>query len=116
MRALFWLCLLAAAIYAGYKLAPPYVTYYLFKTEVEDEAKLAHMYSDEKLLVRIMDKAKAWDIPIESKAIKISRDKEEILISVHYSITLYFPSGYAREFFYGIDARAPLKDSTSIAH
>ncbi len=115
-RALFWLCFLAIAVYAGYKFAPPFVTYHLFKTEVEDEAKLAHLYSDEKLLARIMDKAKAWDIPIGSDDIKINRYKEEIFISVHYGITLDFPGGYSREFFYGIDTRAPLKETTSIAH
>ncbi|MBI5236603.1 MAG: hypothetical protein HY886_10205 [Deltaproteobacteria bacterium] len=116
LRVLFWICLLAAAVYAGYKFAPPLVAYHLFKTEVQDEAKLAHMYGDEKLLVRIMDKARGWDIPIGSDDIKINRYKDEIFISVHYSVTLDFPGGYSKELFYGIDARAPLKDTTSIAH
>lgn len=93
---------------------PPYAGFYMLKTEVEEEAKLAHMYTDEALVSRITGKAAAWSIPLGPENLEIIRDRDEIRITVDYTVTLIFFDRYDRELVYNIDVREPLKASGRI--
>lgn len=115
-RVIFWILFLAAAGYAGYMIAPPYAVYYMFKTEVEAEAKTAHMYSNEKMLDRLMAKVEYWKVPIERDDIKISRIDNEVFITVHYEVTLNLPGGNSRTLYYDINVTKPLMESTGALH
>lgn len=110
-KALFWILFLAASFYGAYMLVPPYAGFYMLKTEVEEEAKLAHMYTDEALAGRITGKAAAWSIPLGPENVEIIRDRDEIRITVDYTVTLIFFDRYNRELVYNIDVREPLKVS-----
>lgn len=113
---IFWVLFLAAAGYAGYMIAPPYVSFYMFKMDIKEEAKFAHMYSNEKLLKRMMEKVESWKVPVGPDDIKISRTDSDVRVTVHYEVKLNFPGGNSRTLYYDIDVTKPLMDSTGTLH
>lgn len=114
IKGLFWLLVFASVIYGAYKFFPPFFSYYMLKTEVESEAKVAHMYSDETLARRILTKASNWDAPIERENIVIERGRDVIYISVHYTFTFDFFGKYQKEYVFDINATKPLKESSGV--
>lgn len=91
-------------------LIPPYAGFYMLKTEVEEEAKTAHMYTDAALADRITMKAAAWSIDLGPDKLLIERGMEHITIAVDYTVGLDFFGGYHRELAYHIEVRRPLKE------
>jgi hypothetical protein len=110
IRALFWLLLLSASIYGAYKFVPPYVGFYLLKTEVEEEARTAHMYTDAVLASRITGKAASWSVTLGPQNMAIVRGMEHITITVDYTVDLVFFDRYERSIDYHILVREPLKE------
>ena len=113
-RALFWVFVLASVLYTGYKFAPPWAAFYMLKTEVEDEARNAHMYADETLARRILMKAQTWDVPIERDDIEIVRGRDFINITIRYSITMDFFGQYTKVQQFNIEVDEPLKESSGV--
>lgn len=109
IRALFWILVIASSLYAAYKFLPPAVTFYMMKTEVEEEAKIAHMHDDVALAARILDKANIWAAPIERHNIEIIRRRSSISISVSYTTTISFFDRWKRVQDYSIFVEKPLK-------
>lgn len=109
IRALFWILVISSSLYAAYKFFPPAVTFYMMKTEVEEEAKIAHMHDDAALTARILDKAKIWSAPIERQNIEINRRNSSISISVNYTTTISFFDRWKRVQDYSIFVEKPIK-------
>lgn len=116
IKVLFWVVIFALAIYAGYKVVPPYVSYFMLRTEVRDEAKIAHMYTDGEVASRIIEKARTWSVPIERHEIKITRWRDNIEIRIDYTVPVIFFNRYSKKFNYHIDVNAQLKESSGILH
>jgi len=110
LKALFWILFLAAVSYGAYKFAPPYFGYIMLRTDVGEEAKVAHMYNDERLAGRILKKAAVWSIPLGEENVLIQRGREDIRIAVSYSVVLDFFGRYEKELFYDIEVEKPLKE------
>ncbi len=110
LRALIWILVLASALYSGYKLSYPYFSYYMLKTDVEEELKLAHMYRDSTLRQRIARKAASWSVPITADDVIISRDLDQLTISVSYSETIIFLGRYKKKLVFNIRASGPLRE------
>ena len=110
LKALFWILFLAAVSYGAYKFAPPYFGYIMLRTDVGEEAKVAHMYNDERLAGRILKKAAVWSIPLGEENVLIQRGREDIRIAVSYSVVLDFFGQYEKELFYDIEVERPLKE------
>jgi len=66
----------------------------MLKTDVEEEARIAHMYTDEDLASRITRKAAAWSVTLGPDNLEIVRDSEQITMirSVSTSSTGMFAS------------------------
>ncbi|GMR05220.1 MAG: hypothetical protein BMS9Abin24_013 [Thermodesulfobacteriota bacterium] len=109
IKGLFWTLVIASSLYAAYKFIPPAVTYYMIRTEVEDEARIAHMHGDAVLAARILEKANIWSVPIDREDIEIERDRDSIAISVNYSTTISFFNRWSRVQNYSINVEEPLK-------
>ncbi len=108
LRVLLWILFLILAGYFAYVLVPPYVSYHLLKKEVHSEAKNAHHYTDAEITGRILEKGKAWGVPITHENIEVIRWSDEIEIIVEYSVELDFYGNYYRTVYYNIYAREPL--------
>ncbi|MBI3756313.1 MAG: hypothetical protein HY265_09150 [Deltaproteobacteria bacterium] len=106
---LIWILLIAAVVYGGVKFAPPYITYYMMKTEVENDAQTAHLYDDQKIVSLIMIRAKEFELPIDEKDIVVERREGEIEISLNYKIDVNFFTGYVKTLFFDIRTVKPIK-------
>jgi len=114
LKALVWILIFSSAIYVGYKLYYPYFSYYMLKTDVKEEIKLAHMYTEASLRRRVVKDAHNWYVPITTDDVHISRDFRTITISVNYSNTITFLGGYKRKFVFNISVSGPVKESRRI--
>ena len=115
-KTLFWILVLFSVVYVGYKFVPPTVSYYMLKTDVEEEAKLAHVYNDRKLAERILKKASAWSVPIREEDIIIKRGLEKISISIRYTEKVNLFNQYTKVLHYNIVVEKPLKETSTILH
>lgn len=113
-KALFWLSFLGLSIYGAWVVAPPWLAFWMLKTEVEDEAKIAHMYTNQALQKRILMKAHAWNVPITEDNLEIVRGRDFISIQVDYNVTFVFFNSYEKEQRFFIDVSKPLKDGSGV--
>lgn len=109
VRALFWIILLSSFGYGMYKLAPPYIGYRMLKTDIGEEAKIAHMHTDKALAERILAKAEAWAVPLDETGLYIDRGQDGIYIYANYTVVVNFLNRYEKELFYDIEVQRPLK-------
>ena len=97
LKTLFWIFFFAALLYGAYKIVPSYVSFYMTKTDVQEEAKIAHMYSDESLAKRILQNAETWSVPLTKDDIEIIRNNGYISITVRYTDRIVFFGRFVEE-------------------
>lgn len=105
---------LSAGFYLAYMFVPPYAGFYMLKIDAEEEAGIAHMYSDEELASRITRKAASWSIPLGPENLEITRGSEDITIEVNYAVNLSFFDLHERELVYHIEVKEPLKETDRV--
>ncbi len=110
---MIWLFFITVIMYVAYMVVPPYASFYMLRTEVEEEAELAHKFSDEALAENVLSKAYIWNVPITVNNITISRSYESIDIKLDYSEKLDFP-GYTRVLNFHIAVSEPIKETGDI--
>jgi len=115
-KALAWILILFFAGYFGYKFVPPMVSYYMLKTEVEDEARVAHMHPDSEVTRRIVKKANGWGVPLRPRDVRIERWSSQIVIKVHYTIKVSIFNRYEKDLNFSIDVTQPLKEASGVMH
>ena len=106
---LFWVILIAAVVHIGIKFAPPYITYFMIKTEVENDVGNMHLYTDEQIVKYIMIRVKEFELPIEEKDIIIERRDSDIEVSLNYKIDVIFFNGYTKTLYFKINVVKPIK-------
>jgi len=114
IKTLFWLSFFGLSIYGAWVVAPPWLAYWMLKTEVEEEAKISHMYTSQVLEKRILTKAHAWNVPITSDNLEIVRGRDFISIQVDYTVTFTFFNQYEMAQRFYIDVSKPLKDGSGV--
>ena len=95
LRTWFGLALLAAGIYVGYKLIPPYFNDYQFQDVVESEARM-NTYSwthksDEDIRAGILKRAEELNVPILPEQIQIARTGNDYTITTDYTVHVDLP-------------------------
>lgn len=113
---MIWLFIITVIIYVGYMVLPPYFSYYMLKTEVREEAQLAHKFSDESLVDNISSKAYLWNVPILFDDIIVARGTESIDINIDYSEVVDFLPGYTKVLYFHIAVSEPIKDDSDLLH
>jgi len=113
-RFLVWALIILAALYGGYKFVRPTFSYYMLSTDVKEEAKLAHMYTNESLRRRIIEKARTWDVPLRPEDVVIDRGIRDITIRVFYTDRIEFFGRYRKVLKRRISVTVPLKESSGI--
>lgn len=114
LKTLFWVSFFGLSIYGTWVVAPPWLAFWMLKTEVEDEAKIAHMYTNQVLEKRILTKAHAWNVPITADDLEIVRGRDFISIQIDYKVTFVFFNSYEKEQRFYIDVSKPLKDGSGV--
>lgn len=110
LRTFVWILVLAALGYGAYKFVPPYVSYYMLKTDVENEADVAHMFTDDTIASHILKKSVSWSVPIGVEDINIDRTGTYIHIWIEYIETVDMAGGYSKDLPFRIDVEKPLKE------
>ncbi len=84
------------------------------KTDVEEEAKIAHMYTDESLTQRILRNAETWSVPLTKDDIEIVRNNGYISITVRYTDRIVFIGDFVEEIPREIIVESELKETSGI--
>ncbi len=72
-------------IFLAIKIVPARIDGYQFQEVLREEARNAAVHrNDRKVAERIMDKARAMDIPLERSNLTISRSQAEVVITATY--------------------------------
>jgi hypothetical protein len=84
--------ILVAAVYAGFKLVPPYVAEYQLKDKMSEQARFAvvNHYTEDKVRDIIYQTIQDLDIPAKRDDIKLSNTHAGMAISVSYSVPVDF--------------------------
>ncbi len=82
---LITLGLFLLTIFLAIKIVPARIDGYQFQEVLREEARNVAVHrNDEQVAARIMDKAKAMDIPLERSNLKISHTTAEVIITATY--------------------------------
>lgn len=85
------LAILGAAVFAGAKYIPIRVRVYEFTDFVRQECRFAAVRNqDAEVVKRILEKAKALEIPLDKKNLRVERTGGEMVISYAYQIPVDF--------------------------
>jgi hypothetical protein len=93
IKALLGLAILAAAVYVGWNMIPPYFNDYKLEGAIADEARL-NTYSnksEQAMRETVVQKAKDFDIPLTTDNVTVTRGSGTVDIDVKYTVHLNFP-------------------------
>ena len=92
LKAIVYTAILVAAVYAGFKLVPPYVAEYQLKDKMSEQARFAvvNHYTEEKVRDIIYQTIQDLDIPAKRDDIKLSNTHAGMAISVSYTVPVDF--------------------------
>ena len=108
MGTLVGLCVLAIAIYLGFKVIPVMVNAYAFRDYIEQETRFAAMQrKDEEIVKRVLRKAQELELPVTAKSIKVNRTVSHFDIVVRYTVPIETPV-YTYNWNFNEQNRAPL--------
>ena len=79
------LVLFLLGVFLAFKIVPARIDGYQFQEVLREEARNAAVHRNDQVVAeRIMDKAKAMDIPLKRSNLSISRDRAELVITATY--------------------------------
>jgi len=113
-KAIIWILVISTALYSGYKLYYPFFSYYMLKTDVGEEVKLAHMHSDDDIRARVAKRARAWSVPIVADDVKVSHDFDNITIRIKYSETIIFLGRFKKTLVFNIKSTGRMKERSGM--
>jgi hypothetical protein len=93
IKALLGLAVLVTGIYLGWNLIPPYFNDYKLEGAIADEARI-NTYSnksEDAMRETVVQKAKDFDIALNSDNVTVTRGNGTVAIDVKYTIHLDFP-------------------------
>jgi len=114
VKTLFWLLFFALLLYGASKVVPSYVSFYMTKTDVQEQARIAHMYDDATVAKHILRNAQAWSVPMTTEDIEIIRDSRYITITIRYTDTIDFFGRFVLDIPREIIVEAALKESSGV--
>ena len=88
LKAIFWTALIVFAIFAAFKLIPPYLAEYELSDKMQEQARFAvvNRFDDEKIRETIFKEIRDLEIPAKKEDIKVIASSEKVSISVDYTV------------------------------
>ena len=88
LKALVVTALIVFAIYAAFKLVPPYLAEYQLADKMQETARYAQVsnYSEQQIRDEIFKTAEDLDIPVTKDQIKVVAGRPVTRISIDYSV------------------------------
>jgi uncharacterized membrane protein len=87
-KTILYLLFLAAFIYCGIKLVPPYVAEYQLSDKMQEQARFAvvNRYTEDQIRDNIFKVVQDLEIPAKREAIKVSATTQVVTISLDYTV------------------------------
>ena len=88
LKTIVFIAVVVFALYAGYKLFPPYLAEYQLSDKMQEEARFSvvNRHSEDQTRDVIFKEAQELDIPITKEQIKVSATNSLVKISVDYTV------------------------------
>lgn len=92
-RGLIFLMAVAALVYVGWNVIPPYFTNSQFQESLEDIARKTTYTprTDEEIKTMVLHQAQSFELPIKEDQVIITRGADGLAISVSYRIHVDLP-------------------------
>lgn len=92
LKAIIYTVILAAGIFAAFKLVPLYVANYQLKDKISEQARFAvvNRYTDDQIRDILFKTIQDLDIPAKREDIKIEQTRTGLTISVNYTVPVDF--------------------------
>jgi Domain of unknown function (DUF4845) len=94
LRIAFWLFVVVAAVYTGWRVVPAYISNYRLEETIDDSARAAAVNSqrsEDEIRLAVYREAQNLHIPIKPEDIKVQRDAGEVVISADYTVHVDLP-------------------------
>src|SRR6266542_49896 len=95
LRSLFWLFIVVAGLYVGWRVAPVYFANYQLEEAMEDTARDASVNtrrSEEEIRDKVLRQARELDIPLKSEDVKVRRtESSDVLVWGDYTVHVDLP-------------------------
>lgn len=87
-KAIIFTAIFLMAVYAAFKLVPPYVSEYQLTDKMQEQARFAvvNRYTPEQIRDNIFKVVEDLDIPAKREDIKVTATPEVVKISLNYTV------------------------------
>jgi len=89
-------------IYGGFVFAPPLYHYYAFKSDLGELARVGGTMREDELMEKIMEKVRAYNVPLEENDIVITRMDHEVYIEASWQESVNFLNIYKKTFYFSV--------------
>jgi hypothetical protein len=88
LKSILYLAILLIAVFAAFKLVPPYVSEYQLTDKMQEQARFAtvNRYTDDQIRDNIYKVAQDLDIPAKREDIKVTVTQSFVKISLEYTV------------------------------
>ena len=88
LKAIVFTIVLLAAVYAAFKLVPPYVAEYQIQDKIQELARfgIVNRYTDEQVRDNVFKAAEDLNLPVKREDIKVTVTQAVCKISLDYSV------------------------------
>jgi hypothetical protein len=88
LKAIAYIAIIIVAIYAAYKLVPPYVSEYQLQDKMQEQARfgIVNRYTDEQVRENVFKVVQDLDIPAKREDIKVTVTQAIVKISLDYTV------------------------------
>ena len=88
LKAIAFAAIVVLALYAAFKLVPPYVSEYQLQDKMQEQARfgIVNRYTDEQVRENIYKVVQDLDIPVKREDIKVTVTQAIVKISLDYTV------------------------------
>jgi hypothetical protein len=88
LKAIAFAAIVILALYAAFKLVPPYVSEYQLQDKMQEQARfgIVNRYTDEQVRENIYKVVQDLDIPVKREDIKVTVTQAIVKISLDYTV------------------------------
>ena len=88
LKAIVYSAIVVLALYAAFKLVPPYVSEYQLQDKMQEQARfgIVNRYTDEQVRENIFKVVQDLDIPVKREDIKVTVTQAIVKISLEYTV------------------------------
>jgi hypothetical protein len=88
LKAIAFAAIVVLALYAAFKLVPPYVAEYQLQDKMQEQARfgIVNRYTDEQVRENVFKVVQDLDIPVKREEIKVTVTQATVKISLEYTV------------------------------